>query len=505
MTAPPTRLAGAASALVPMAWIGAGALALWLIFGHGFVQYDSFYALLWGSEIADGIKPDYDASLSPTPHPLATLVGVVLSPLGDGAETALLVLAFLALATVAYLVYRLGSEWFNPAVGGLAAAVVITRQPLLDFGVRAYVDIPYLALVLGALLIETRRPRCGGPVLALLAIAGLLRPEAWLFSAAYVFYLALGDRGRSRDSLLAPIAGFLRDRRGLGLTVLAASAPIAWVLLDVAFAGDPLYSLTGTQDTVETLGRDTGITGLVFDGPQRLGEVLREPVLLGAAAGLVLTLALLRRRALVGLVAATLALAAFSVLALAGLAVLTRYLLPAATILTIFCAAGVFGWLNLERGNPWRGRWAIAGGLIVVALIAFVPAQVDRISDLRDSIAVQQRVGDDLHELADSGAFDPACSPITVPDERAIPFLALWLERLPSAIIPAASGQEPGTGGDAPQGYLLAPGSQDAKNSFTLDPQDPEREDAPSIQGARQVGSNESWDLYANCSTLQDD
>lgn len=486
--------------LLPIAWIGAGALALWLAFGQGFVQYDSFYALLWGSEVADGLKPDYDAPLSPTPHPLATLAGLVLAPLGDGAETATLVVAFVALASVAYLVYRLGAEWFNPAVGALAAAIVITRQPLLDFGVRAYVDIPYLALVLCALLVETRRPRAGGPVLALLAIAGLLRPEAWLFSAAYVLYLAYGDPDRPRNSPLAPLVALLRDRDGLGLAALAAAAPVTWVLFDLVYAGDPLYSLTGTQDTVEALDRDTGIAGLVIDGPQRLGEVLREPVLLGAAAGLVLTLALLRRRALIGVVAAALALAAFSLLAIAGLAVLTRYLLPVATILAIFCAAAVFGWLDLERDHPWRLNWALIGGLLVVVLLAFGPAQLNRISDLRDSIAVQQRVGDDLHDLADSGAFDASCAPITVPNERAIPFLALWLDRLPSAIVPAAEAQRIATDEGPPQGYFLAPGSQDAKNSFTLEPQDPAREEAPIPQGAHRVGSNESWDLYASCS-----
>ena len=63
----------------------------------------------------------------------------------------------------------------------LAAVDRPDRVPVLDFGARAYVDIPFLVLVLGALLAETRVPRSGGPVLALLALAGLLRPEAWLF------------------------------------------------------------------------------------------------------------------------------------------------------------------------------------------------------------------------------------------------------------------------------------------------------------------------------------
>jgi hypothetical protein len=496
-----TSRAGAASPLVPIAWIVGGAVALWLVFSHGFVQYDTFYALVWGDQIAAGGDPDYDAPLSPTPHPLATLVGVVLSPLGDGAETAVMAIAFLSLAAVAYLVYRLGAEWFNPAVGALAAAIMITRQPLLDFGVRAYVDIPYLALLLCALLLETRRRRAGAPVLALLAVAGLLRPEAWLFSGAYLLYLAFADPGRPRGNPLASLAAFLRGRDGLMLAALTVSAPVTWVLFDLVFAGDALHSLTGTQDTVETLGRDTGLTGLVVDGPQRLGEVLREPVLLGAAAGIVLSFALRRDRARIGLAALVLSLAAFSVLALAGLAVLTRYLLPPAAILAIFCAAGVFGWLDLERENPWRRNWALIGAGLIVVMAAFVPAQVERISDLRESIEAQDELGDDLHELADSGAFDPACGPIAVPDERAIPFLALWLDREPSEIVVAGEAE---TQAEIP-GYLFIGRSQNAKELFTLDAAQAAREEPPIPNGARRVGSNESWDLYEICATEADD
>jgi hypothetical protein len=495
-----TTRAGAASPLVPIAWIGGGAVALWLVFSHGFVQYDTFYALVWGDQIAGGDDPDYSAPLAPTPHPLATLAGVVLSPLGDGAETVVLAIAFLALAAVAYLVYRLGAEWFNPAVGVLAAAIMITRQPLLDFGVRAYVDIPYLALLLCALLVETRRRRAGAPVLALLAIAGLLRPEAWLFAAAYLLYLVYADPRRPRGSLLAPVAGFLRGRDGLLLTALAISAPTAWVLFDLVFAGDALHSLTGTQDTVEALGRDTGLTGLLVDGPQRLGEVLREPVLLGAAAGIALCVALRRDRARIALAALALALAAFALLALAGLAVLTRYLLPAAAILAILCAAGVFGWLDLERESPWRRRWALIGAGLLVVMAAFVPVQVERISDLRDSIELQDELGDDLRELADSGAFKPECGPVAVPSERAIPFLALWLDRAPSEIVVAG---EPETPADA-AGYLLIARSQNAKTLFTLDADAPAREEPPISNAARLVGSNESWDLYETCAIQAD-
>ena len=495
-----TSRAGTASPLVPIAWIAGGAIALWLVFSHGFVQYDTFYALVWGDEIAGGGDPDYSAPLAPTPHPLATLLGVLLSPLGDGAEAAVMVIAFLSLSAVAYLVYRLGAEWLNPAVGALAAAIVITRQPLLDFGVRAYVDIPYLALLLCALLIETRRRRAGAPVLALLAVAGLLRPEAWLFSGAYLLYLVYAGPERPRGGPLAPVADFLRGRDGLLLAALAVSAPVAWVLFDLVFAGDALHSLTGTQDTVEALDRDTGLAGLVIDGPRRLGEVLREPVLIGAAVGIALFVTLRRDRALIGLAALVLSLAAFSVLAIAGLAVLTRYLLPAAAILAIFCAAGALGWLDLARGDRWRRAWALIGAGLIVVMLAFVPAQVERISDLRDSIEAQDELGDDLRELADSGAFDAGCGPITVPDERAIPFLALWLDEQPSEIHVAGDTETQ----PEPTGYLLIGRSQNAKNLFTLGAGDTAREEPPIPNGAHRVESNDSWDVYETCATQPD-
>jgi hypothetical protein len=483
-----------APGLVPIGWIAALALALWLAFGHGFVQYDTFYALDWGSAIAHGEQPDTSAPLSPTPHPLATMLGVVLAPLGDSAATATLVLAFLALGAVAYLLFRLGSEWFNPWVGVAAAAIAITREPVLSDGVRAYIDVPYVALVLWALLIETRRPRAGVPVVVLLALAGLLRPEAWLFSAAYLAYLALerDPTGRGRLNVrLRP-----QPQRGalLGLAAVALAAPLLWGVYDLTITGNALHSFTGTRDTVDTLDRETGVVDAITKGPFRLGEILREPVLFGAAAGLLLSLGLLRRRRslLLGAAALALALAAFGILATGGLAVITRYLLPAAAILAIFCGAALFGWIGLDGVAPWRRRWQLLAVLVGVAMFAFAPSQTDRLSNLHGSIAAQERILDDLHDLADSGAFSPGCEPIAVPNHRPIPFLALWLNREPSAIV-SAQLQRPD------RGYFVAPASPEVEREFTLDPHDPRRLTATIPPGFRRMSANRSWALYARC------
>jgi len=96
-------------------------------------------------------------------------------------------------------VYALGALWFGRAAGAVAALVLLTRVPILSYGVRAYVDVPYLLLVLCAVLVEARRRAArrapaGAPVLALLALAGLLRPEAWAFSGLYWVYLIVYER-----------------------------------------------------------------------------------------------------------------------------------------------------------------------------------------------------------------------------------------------------------------------------------------------------------------------
>ncbi|MGA9874750.1 MAG: hypothetical protein WBQ21_02980, partial [Solirubrobacteraceae bacterium] len=191
----------------PTLAILAGAALLWLIAGVGFVNYDTLYALVWGQQLTRGETPQYGLPIAPTPHPLLEVLGVVLAPLGASATAAITVaLAFIALSACGWVIYRLGSEWFGRAAGALAALILLTRVPVLSYGVRAYVDLPYLLLVLAALLVETRRPRAGAPVLVLLGLAGLLRPEAWAFSGVYWLYLTIHSVHTYRLAAAAPLA-----------------------------------------------------------------------------------------------------------------------------------------------------------------------------------------------------------------------------------------------------------------------------------------------------------
>jgi hypothetical protein len=524
--------------LTPAAWVAGVSAVLLLLFPLGFPNYDTIYALVWGRELAHGMSPDYGAALPPTPHPLADLLGLVATPLGDGAIDATMVIAYASLGLVGYLVYRLGSLWFDRPIGAVAALIVLTRAPFLSNGLRAYVDLPYIALCLGALVIESRRPRAGWPVLALLALAGLLRPEAWLFSIAYLIYLLISPSkaspiaaaadpessslqhdpdSSSRQSTpererRAPleradtqIAGLIRPAivrargallspHGAALALLALSAPIAWAIFDWITAGSPTYSFTGTRETVDTLARHTGPLDLVLWGPRALGEVLQWPGTVGALGGVALALAFLRHRAALGLAAAALALGAFALLATAGLAIIARYTMLGAAVLAIFAAVALLGWRLLEACHPWRRRWQVFAGLIAAMFLIWLPNQWDLDSTVHRDLSDQGEIERDLSDLVDAGSFaQPLCGPIAVPNHRAIPRLASALEVKPTEIISASEEGVPA------RGYFLDPASPFVIHNFILDPNDPTRFSLDVPPDFHRIAANDSWVLYRRC------
>ncbi len=494
--------------LAPVAWVAGVSGVLLLLFPVGFPNYDTIYALVWGRELAHGMSPDVGSALPPTPHPLTELLGLVTTPLGDGAITVTMVIAYAVLGLIGFFVYRLGAIWFDRWVGAVAAAIVLTRAPFLSNGLRAYIDLPYIAFCLGALLIEAKRSRAGWPVLALLALAGLLRPEAWLFAVAYWAWLALtlrsaptssGRAGETRGGIARLGRWELDWRRERGrstlawLAALAVAGPVLWALFDTITQGDPLYSWTGTKETVETLERQTGPVDLVLYGPRRLGEVLQWPGMVGAAGGVVLGLAFLRRRAALGAVAAALALLAFALLACGGLAILPRYTMLAAAILSIFAALGLLGWRLLPREHPWRRWWIGFAAVVALMFLAWVPNQWDLDSRVDTDLSNQARIERDLTGLVDAGAFEPLCGKIAVPNHRAVPRLAFALDIRPSEIVSASDEDVPA------RGHFVAPADDFVIRNFILDPRDPTDPEFPVPAGFELVAENESWQVYRRC------
>lgn len=469
------RLLGAAVAVTVLA------AALRLTSGVGFANYDSLYALLWGQQLSRGQAPQYAIAVAPTPHPLVEALGLILSPLGPHAtEQVTVALGYLSLAACGWVVFRLGEHWFGGAAGALGALLLLTRVPILSYGVRAYVDLPYLLFVLSALLVEARRPRAGAPVLVLLGLAGLLRPEAWAFSGLYWLYLARRGCGDGRRRELARLAA------------LGAVAPALWVASDGLITGDPLWSLLNTRHTAHTLARITGIAHVPVYIPRRIGEILRPAVLIGAALGGVLSLSWLRARALPGALAGAVALAVFALFATLGLPINTRYAFLASALLCVFCGAGAFGWLRLPAGDRRRRAWALASTLVGLALLAHAPGQYRSADREMDNLAAQQVIQDDLVALVSNHALSPRCGPVGVPNHRPIPLLALRLHTSPERVISAQVTQ-------LTRGTYVAPASAAVTARYTLDPHDPRRLTATVPPGFRLAARNRSWDVYQRC------
>jgi hypothetical protein len=467
-------------ALTAAAWIVGGAVALRLLIPVGFANYDTLYSLVWGQQLSRGQTPTYNIAVAPTPHPLAELVGLLLAPLGVAATlTIVLAIAYLALSSLAYLVYRLGTEWFSRPVGVAAALLLLSRYEILSYGVRAYVDIPYVVLVLAALLVETQRRRAGWPVIVLLDVAGLLRPEAWLFAGLYWLYL-VPKRGRAELVRLA---------------ALVVVAPAVWLASDLLITGNLLWSLSHTRTTAATLHRPRGIVDFPYTGARRLGEVLGPDGLIAAAIGGVLSLWLLRSRAWLGFVVGVVAIVAFAIVASSGLPIDDRYTFVPVALLAVFGGAGLFGWRSLAAGHPRRRLWQGGSLVIAVAIVAFVPWNLHRLHQTFDSttpreqgLHAQLRIQNDLVALVHSGAISLRCGKVGVPYHTPVPLLALRLHTSPANIVT----------GQIARGTFVQAANPAVLRTYLLDPNDPSRTYAPPA-GFGLTASNRSWRVYQRC------
>jgi hypothetical protein len=205
-------------------------------------------------------------------------------------------------------------------------------------------------------------------------------------------------------------------------------------------------------------------------------------------------LAFMRRRAALAIAAGLIALAAFCVLAAAGLPILGRYLLLPAAILAIFCGAGAFGWASLPRGDRHRRPWAWFGVATLALLVLFTPAQVDRLQALRRALDRQDRIQDDLAALVrvPPGAIRRTCAPVTVPNHRPVPLLALTLDVRPRAVVSAQERRPQ-------QGTWVEPATGAVARDYILDPRDLDKRIAPPPRRFAAAGANASWRVFTRC------
>lgn len=404
--------------LAPAATVVGVAVVLRIVLDDAwYLNYDARYALIWARDLLDGagLAQDYVAPFAPTPHPLSIAWSVPAVVVGDWLITWLTLLAF---GVVVLLVFRLGRVLFSPAVGVAAALVVLTRPVFLrDVGL-GYQDVPFAALVLGAVLLEARERRRGAPVLVLLAFAGLLRPEAWVLAGLYWLYLLPARRA-------------WRDRARLAL--LVAAAPVLWALMDLAITGDALHSLHGTSDLAAEVGRRRELADAPRWTLRYFAHTLREPLALAIPVGLAFAVA---HRARFGRGAGLLVATAgamvitFALNPLFGLPLISRYVRTPSVLLAVFFGVAVAGWALLE---PSRARrvWQGLAALCVLVFVLFLPRTYDSIDYGRRVFHRNAKLYADLRAVGESPAvrrLAAACGPVLAADHRPVAHLRWWLD-----------------------------------------------------------------------------
>lgn len=431
-----------------------GALVLGAVLAWALVptypDYDAYHHLVWGRDLLEGRAAGFEDYAAPTQHPLYLALGALLSLAGEHADRLLVLVTILSFVALVAGTYVLGRELFGRAVGIAGAVFVGSSFAFALYAVRAFVDVPFLALVIWAAALEARRPRrglrpdppnlaadgstifagSGLAPMALLAAAGLLRPEAWVLAGLYWLWCLPGRELRERATLLA----------------IAALGPVLWALVDLAVTGDPLFSLHSTSDLAESLGRERGLRKVPRSFVTFVADMARPPVALAGVVGLVLAVRRFgARRMVIPLALAGTGAVTFLAIGVAGLSLIPRYLTLPAVALCVLAGYAVLGFQTLEPG-PVRERWRrLAVGALAVG-IAFLAVKASSFGRLYDELRFIDRTHDELAGLLAEARVRAGmrCGALTFPTYRLVPDARWQLDADARAVHTRAGGRPAG-------------------------------------------------------------
>jgi len=375
--------------------------------------YDSYYSLLWGRDLLHGDPLVFDGFRYPTEHPLAIAAGAILQLFGGWGDRLWVLMILASFLVLVAGVYRLGRIAATPLVGAIAAALLLTRFDYPFLAARGYIDIPYMALVVWAATLEARRPRRGVPVLILLSLAGMLRPEAWFLAAMYWVWVAWKASWRDRVIFAA----------------LAASGPLVWFTVDFLVTGDPLFSLHYTAGSAEDLGRQKSLSELPSAIPQFFENLVKLPVLAAAVAGTAIGVVVSPRRMLMPVVLLLAGVVTFVAIGVAGASVIERYLAVPAVALMVLAAVAIGGWTMLLPG--WvRTGWMVAAVLIVIGGVAYTTTHIN-LSRFDNELRFRGQAHDDLTAVLNDPKVQAGlrCGPLTGPNHKIVPD-SRWIANL---------------------------------------------------------------------------
>src|SRR5215207_824989 len=460
-------------------------LAVFVVY-RTYPNYDTYYTLVWGKELANWQLPDYDVFRTPTPHPLSTFVAWAMAPFGAASDRILVLASLFGLLGfyVATLVFT--ERLLGRTIALIAVAVMVTRTDMQLLALRAMFDLPFYLTIFGAAVLELRRPRCGWPVLVLLALAGLLRPEAWLLAGAYWLWLAPAT----------PRPALIR------YATLVVAPPLIWIACDLIATGEPLYSLTSTREVSGEFGRNRGLLDAIVHISEYSGGNDRIVTVGAGGLGLLLAVYILRRRAVLPLALGGLGVATFLIIAAAGLSVIPRYMTIPSLLLSLCVAVALGGWTLIEERTPRR----VAIGIAVVSVLVIGWRSPDIARDyakLADQATFVEAQHTGLKQILDAPRAAEAlqrCRPITIPTHSAIPVIR-YETGLPKEALQASIGQDrPPSRGVLLNGrtFNFEPSSGRA-TSANARPSARKPWSNKRLPGFERVGRNRTWTVYARC------
>lgn len=452
-----------------------------MVVGSASLGYDAAWSLVWGRDLAAGALPTFDAPVAPTPHPLSNAVAAFLQAVlpTDGALSALAALSWLAYGGLGVACFALGRSLGGWPCGLVAAVLVLSRPLIVDETLITSLDVPFLALCVGATTLAVTRGSASAAPFALLIPAGLLRPEAWLLS---VVWAVVAGRHATRS-------------RRVRLAAVGVAAPLIWSLADLVVTGDPLHSFVGTRELADALGRPQSFGRATTVAGAAVSDILTGPLFAAAIGGLLLTLRLPDRAARVTAGLVGLGTLAFLGYGLAGLPVLVRYLLLPAVGLAVLAAWGLT--LPQHRSDlPLRPVTGIASALLVALLVLALPGEIRRIDASATALEQRALAFDALRDLVRSPGLQAdlrGCRTLVVPNHRAVPLVALWADRTPPGELVAQRDGVP------ERGLAIQPTTAVVRQLTILDPRDLTQTPTRPPAGWAFRGGNTGWSWFRRC------
>lgn len=363
------------------------------------LNFDPWAWLVWGREVA---RLDLDTTGGPSWKPFPVLITTVLSVFGDAAPALWMLLARAGGALTLTIVGVLGallarrwglSGWWARGAGLIAAALLfLSPDPEPRFA-RTVLEGHSAPLAAGFTTWAVERHLAGRPRHAFLALAmaSLVRPEAWPFLLAYGAWLLWSTPSACDPKpVLGQVRTTWRAMFGTRIVVVGgwAAVGVLWFGGDLWGSGSPWHGADVAQVGPSTFADRVR---LAVEVP---AEMVAPVVWILAAIGGVV--AWRRRRsgggasgdtvlAVLGLAAAWVGIVVTLTLVL-GYAALSRFLLAPAALVCVVAGIGLVHLLTVlvsARGSHVaRGSTRTGWVVVVVAVVVAIGASVPRVIGL---------------------------------------------------------------------------------------------------------------------------